>query len=59
MVVRGVEFHSTVEPATKFVPVTVSVKGAPPAAAEAGLSDAMAGSLTVNVLAGEEAVLKF
>ena len=59
MVASGVEFHSTVEPATKFIPVTVSVKGAPPAKAEAGLSDAMAGPLTVNALAGEEAVLVF
>jgi hypothetical protein len=51
VVVSGVEFHITVEPATKFVPVTISVKGAPPAAAEVGLSVATVGPLTVNVLA--------
>ena len=45
--------HSTVEPLAKFVPATVSVKGALPATAEAGLSNAIAGPLTVNVLAEE------
>jgi hypothetical protein len=59
VVVSGVVPHITVEPATKFVPVTVSVKGAPPATAEGGLSDAMVGPLTVNALAEEEAALVF
>jgi hypothetical protein len=48
-----------VEPATKFSPVTVSVKGAAPAAIEVALSDVMVGPLTVKTLAEEEAVLEF
>jgi len=59
VVVSGVAFHSTVEPATKFIPVTASVKGAPPAAVEAGDSDVMVGPSIVNVLAEEEAALEF
>lgn len=51
--------HITVEPATKFIPVTVSVKPAPPAAADEGLSDAMVGPPTTNAMAGEEAALQF
>jgi len=41
--------HSTVEPLTKLVPVTVSVKATSPAEAEVGLSEAMAGPATVKV----------
>ena len=59
MVVSGVAPHITVEPPTKFTPVTVSVKGAPPATAEVGLSDVIAGPLTVNGAAEEEAALEF
>jgi len=59
VVVSGVVPHITLEPATKFVPVTVSVKGAPPAAIEVGLSDAIVGLLAVNVAAEEEAALVF
>jgi len=59
VVVSGVEFHITVEPLTKLVPVTVSVKGALPAAMVVGLSDATAGPETVNALADEEAALEF
>ena len=59
MVVSAVEFHFTVDPLTKFVPVTVRAKGAPPAAAEVELNDTMVGPLTVNELAADEAVLEF
>lgn len=59
MVVSGVAPHITTEVAAKFVPVIVSVNPAAPATAEMGLTDAMVGALTVNVLADEEAVLVF
>ena len=59
MVVRDVEFHSTVEPLTKLVPVTVSVKGALPATAEVGLSDVIVGPPMVKVYAADEAALEF
>ena len=49
----GAPFHITVEPLPKFVPATVSVKGAPAATAEGGVSDVITGPLTVNVLAEE------
>jgi hypothetical protein len=39
--------------------VTVSVKGAPPAAIEAGNSDVIVGPSIVNILAEEEAALEF
>ena len=40
----------------KFAPVTVIVAGVVvPAAIEVGLSDAIVGPVTLNVLAGEEA----
>ena len=45
VVVRFAPFHRTTEPATKFVPVTVSVNAAEPAAAEIGV-------MLVNVGAG-------
>jgi hypothetical protein len=51
--------HITTEAVTKFAPVTVSVNAADPAKAVAGLTDAMVGALTVNVLEDEEAVLEF
>ena len=59
VVASAVAPHSTVEPLTKFDPVTVSVKGTPPATAEAGLSNEIEGPLTVNVLAVEDAALEF
>jgi hypothetical protein len=59
VVVSGVVFHITLEPATKFVPLTVSVNGVSPATADVGLIDAMLGPATVNVLAGEDAALEF
>jgi hypothetical protein len=59
VVASGVAPHTTVEPATKLVPVTVSVSAAPPATAAEGTSDAMAGPLTRNELAEEEAALEF
>jgi hypothetical protein len=49
VVASGVAPHSTVEPARKFAPVTVSVKAAPPAIAAAGLNDPIMGALTENV----------
>jgi len=59
VVVNGVEPHSTVEPPTKLIPVTVSVKAAPPAAVAVGLSAVIAGPLTVKSLAADEAALEF
>jgi len=59
VVASCVEPQYTFEAATKFVPVTVSVKSAPPAAADAGLSDTIVGPVTVNALAEEDAVLMF
>jgi hypothetical protein len=55
VVARGVKPHITTEalvPVTKFVPVTVSGKEAPPARAETALNppDAMVGALTANVV---------
>jgi hypothetical protein len=47
--VSGVAPQYTVEPATKFVPVTLSEKGALPAGAELGVSDAIVGPTTVTV----------
>ena len=49
----AVEPHITVEPAKKFVPVTVSVKGAPPAAIEMALSEVMVGPTTITVDAAD------
>jgi hypothetical protein len=51
-VVSDVPFHFTVEPETKFVPVTLKVNCAPPAVAQVGLSELMVGTaLIVNVCA--------
>ena len=44
VVASAVVPHITVEPVTKFVPATVSVKSAPPAAAVAGVSEAILGA---------------
>lgn len=57
-VVSAVVPHFTTEPATKFVPVTVSVKEAVPSRVEDGLSEAIAGPETLNVVP-EEATLPF
>lgn len=43
VVARALPFHCTVEPLTNPLPLTVSVKAAPPAVAEFGLSVVMAG----------------
>lgn len=52
VVVSDVPFHFTVEPETKFVPVTLKVNCAPPAVAQVGLSELMVGTaLIVNVCA--------
>jgi hypothetical protein len=58
VVVKPAPFHSATEVLMKFVPVRVSVKAAPPAAAEVGDSAASVGvgvtaALTVNVCAVE------
>jgi len=58
-VVSAVEPHITVEAPMKFVPVTVSVNGAAPATAVAGVSDVIVGALTVKVDAAEDALLEF
>ena len=57
--VNAVAPHITVEPLMKPLPVTASVKPAAPAAAEDGLSEAMAGVLTVNLDAPDEPLLVF
>lgn len=59
LVVSAVVPHITLEPPTKFVPVTMRLKGALAATAEVGLSDAIRGPLTVNAVAVDEAVLVF
>ena len=59
MVANAAVPHITVDPPAKFVPVTVSVNAALPAAAEEGLNEASVGPLTLNALAGEEAALVF
>jgi hypothetical protein len=43
VVARADPFHRTTEPLMKFVPLTVRVKAAPPAATELGVSDVVAG----------------
>lgn len=59
VVTSAVEFHITLEPATKFVPATVSANGKHPAAAEVAFSELIVGPLTLNVLAEEDAPLEF
>ena len=50
LVLSAVPFHCTTAPETKPVPLTVSVKAGPPAVAEFGLSDVIAGAAaTVKV----------
>jgi len=52
VVARAVPFQFTVDPETKFVPFTVSVKPEPPAGAQVGLSELIVGAaLIVNVCA--------
>src|SRR5436305_135020 len=52
VVANAVPFQFTVEPETKLVPFTVSVNCGPPAVAQVGLSELMAGVATiVNVTA--------
>jgi hypothetical protein len=55
VVARDVEPQYTVELATKFVPVTVSVKPVDPATPGVGLSAVMVGPATVNTDAGDVA----
>jgi hypothetical protein len=54
VVVSGVAPHITVEPSTKFVPVTVSVNGAAPATAEFGFRLAIVGALAMVNAEGAE-----
>jgi len=50
VVLRPLPFHCTVEPLTKFVPVTVRANAAAPAVALEGESEAIAGAgFTVSV----------
>ena len=51
--------HMTVEVFRKLVPATVSVKGAEPAAAFAGDSEAMVGLLSARLEAADVAPLAF
>jgi hypothetical protein len=51
VVVSAVLPHCTVEPETKFVPLTVSVNAAPPAVVEAGERLVMVGAITYAALA--------
>ena len=44
MVIRDSPFHRTVDDETKFAPVTVNMKAAPPAEAEAGFNVTMLGA---------------
>ncbi len=55
VVVRFDPFHRTTEPATKLLPLTVSVKAGPPAVAEEGLRLVVVGTglLIVKVRAPE------
>jgi hypothetical protein len=59
VVVSAAEPHITVEPETKFVPVTLRMNEALPATAVVALNDPMVGALTVKLPAVEEAVLVF
>ena len=52
VVVRGLPFHCTVEEATKFVPVTVSVNAVPPAMAEPGFNNVIVGAFAAGVAGG-------
>ena len=53
---RAVEPHITVDPVTKFVPVTVNVNCAPPCVADVGFRpDNVGAAVTVNVAAVEAA----
>jgi hypothetical protein len=49
VVVSEVPFHFTVEPETKFVPVTVNVNPLPPAMAQVGLSELMVGTALIVI----------
>jgi len=60
VVASAVEPNHTVDPLTKFVPVTVSVNCGSPLLADDGLKLATVGAaVTVNVLAEEAAALPF
>src|SRR5438105_4729345 len=52
VVARSAPFQRTTEPATKFVPVTVSVNAGPPAIADTGFSPVVIGTGLVVVTVG-------
>src|SRR6516164_6298667 len=52
VVVRGLPLNSTTEAKPKFVPATVKVNPAPPAAAELGLNDVIVGAFGAGVGGG-------
>jgi len=59
VVANAVDPHITVEPLRKPVPVTARLKAADPATALVGLKEPIAGALTVNLYAADEALLVF
>jgi hypothetical protein len=58
VVVSGLPFQFTVEPETKLVPFTVSVNCAPPAVAQAGLSELIVGAAVIVITSVALAVLQ-
>ena len=52
VVVNVVAFHFTIEPETKFVPLTVKVNPRPPAAAQVGLSELIVGTALIVSVSG-------
>jgi hypothetical protein len=58
VVLRALPFHLTVEPDTKFDPLTVRLKAAPPAVALDGLSDVSEIAVQVEVLSRIDTLLE-
>jgi hypothetical protein len=58
VVVSDVAFHFTVEPETKLLPFTVSVNCGPPAPAQFGLSELIAGAVLIVMTRVAVAVLQ-
>jgi hypothetical protein len=52
VVTSAAPFQFTVDPETKFVPLTVRVNCEPPAAAQVGLSDVMVGTALIVKVSG-------
>jgi hypothetical protein len=57
-VAKAVPFQFTVEPETKFVPLTVRVNCAPPAVVQVGLSELMVGTALMVITSVALAVLQ-